>query len=69
MARNNLKYERIDAALRSKERREWNKPVLWPALLIVAALVASAIPAVRAYRRKERMAAIASPGPAEGSKP
>ncbi|MGH8716495.1 MAG: ABC transporter substrate-binding protein, partial [Burkholderiales bacterium] len=57
MARNNLKYERIDAALRSQERREWNQPVLWPVLLILAVLVASAVPAVRAYRRKERMAA------------
>lgn len=57
MARNNLKYERIDAALRSQERSEWNKPVLWPVLLILAVLVASAVPAVRTYRRKERMAA------------
>ena len=57
MARNNLKYERIDAALRSKERREWNQPVLWPVLLMVAVLVASVVPALRAYRRKERMAA------------
>ncbi len=57
MARNNLKYERIDAALRSQERREWNQPVLWPVLLILAVLVASAVPAVRAYQRKERMAA------------
>ena len=61
MARNSLKYERIDAALRSKERREWNKPVLWPVFLIVVLLIASAIPAVRAYRRKERTAAIAVP--------
>jgi ABC-type transport system substrate-binding protein len=57
MARNNLKYERIDAALRSQERMEWNKPVLWPVLLILAVLVASAVPAVYTYRRKERMAA------------
>jgi ABC-type transport system substrate-binding protein len=58
MARNNLKYERIDAALRSQERREWNQPVLWPVFLIMAVLVASAVPALRAYRRKERMAAV-----------
>jgi hypothetical protein len=58
MARNNLKYERIDAALRSQERREWNHPVLWPVLLILAVLVASAVPAVLTYRRKERMAAV-----------
>ena len=57
MARNNLKYERIDAGLREEKRREWNRPVLWPVLLIAAVIVISAIPAVRAYRRKERMAA------------
>jgi len=66
MARNNLKYERINPALRSKERREWNKPVLWPVLLIVAVLVVSAIPAVRSYRRKERMAGLPLPGPSKG---
>lgn len=58
MARNNLKYERIDAALRRQERREWNQPVLWPVFLIMAVLAASAVPALRAYRRKERMAAV-----------
>ena len=63
MARNSLKYERIDAALRSEERREWNKPVLWPVFFIAALLIASAIPAVRAYRRKERTAAVPAPGP------
>ncbi|MGH8743163.1 MAG: ABC transporter substrate-binding protein, partial [Burkholderiales bacterium] len=57
MARNNLKYERIDAGLREEKRREWNRPVLWPVLLIAAVILISAIPAVRAYRRKERMAA------------
>ncbi len=68
MARNNLKYERIDAALRSQERREWNQPVLWPVLLILAVLVASAVPAVLTYRRKERMAAVPRPEPVEGAR-
>ena len=58
MARNNLKYERIDAALRSQERMEWNRPVLWPLFLMITVLAASSIPAVLAYRRKERMAAV-----------
>jgi peptide/nickel transport system substrate-binding protein len=66
MARNNLKYERIDDALRSKERSEWNQPVLWPVLLIMAVLVVSTIPALLAYRRKERMAAVSRPEPVEG---
>jgi ABC-type transport system substrate-binding protein len=57
MARNNLKYLRIDVDQRAALRREWNRPVLWHALLLVAALVLSAIPAFAAYRRRERMAA------------
>ena len=57
MARNKLKYYRIDVALREKRRAEWNSPVLWPAVLVVLALVAAALPAVASYRRRERMAA------------
>jgi peptide/nickel transport system substrate-binding protein len=57
MARNGLKYIRLDVAKRAALRREWNQPVLWPAGLLLLLLVASAIPAVRSYRRRERMAA------------
>jgi ABC-type transport system substrate-binding protein len=57
MARNSLKYLRIDAARRAQLRHEWNRPVVLPAALILLALVASAIPAVISYRRRERMAA------------
>jgi len=54
MARNNLKYLRVDVALRERLRREWNQPVLWPVGLILALLVASAVPAFMSYRRRER---------------
>jgi hypothetical protein len=57
MARNNLKYLRVDVAKREAMRREWNRPVVWPFLLILFILILSAIPAVSAYRRRERMAA------------
>ncbi|MBI1942393.1 MAG: ABC transporter substrate-binding protein [Betaproteobacteria bacterium] len=57
MARNNLKYVRIDARGRAALRREWNQAVLWPVLLILALLVAGSIPAYVSYRRRERMAA------------
>ena len=60
MARNNLKYLRIDPDKRAALRAEWNRPVLWPAGLIVLILVASAVPAIAAYRRRERLAARAS---------
>jgi ABC-type transport system substrate-binding protein len=57
MANNGLKYVRIDAGLRATKQREWNEPVLWPLGLLAAVLVAGLVPAVAAYRRKERQAA------------
>ncbi|MEW6313157.1 MAG: ABC transporter substrate-binding protein [Pseudomonadota bacterium] len=54
MARNNLKYERIDAVQRARQRQAWNRPVLWPLALIAAALAAIVWPAVSAYHRRER---------------
>jgi ABC-type transport system substrate-binding protein len=57
MARNNLKYLRLDVAQRAARRLEWNRPVLWPLGIGVAVLVASAVPAFLGYRRRERMAA------------
>jgi hypothetical protein len=65
MARNNIKYLRIDAAKRAQLRAEWNRPLLWPVGLILALLVVSSIPAVVSYRRRERMAA----RPKSGSDP
>jgi ABC-type transport system substrate-binding protein len=57
MARNSIKYLKIDPATRAERRAEWNKPVLWPVALILLVLALSAIPAVVSYRRRERMAA------------
>jgi oligopeptide transport system substrate-binding protein len=57
MARNNIKYLKVDTEKRAALRAEWNKPIVWPIVLILAALIASAIPAVMSYRRRERMAA------------
>ena len=57
MARNNLKYLRLDAAQRAALRAQWNRPVLWPLALILGLLALSAVPAVVSYRRRERMAA------------
>jgi oligopeptide transport system substrate-binding protein len=57
MARNSLKYLRLDPARRAALRREWNRPVLWPLALGLALLAAAAAPAIIGYRRRERMAA------------
>jgi oligopeptide transport system substrate-binding protein len=57
MARNSFKYLKIDPAKRAALRREWNRPVLWPVLTLVALLLLSGVPAFISYRRRERMAA------------
>jgi len=50
---NTLKYQRVDVAQRERLRAEWNRPVIWQALVAVLALVALALPAWWAHRRRE----------------
>jgi oligopeptide transport system substrate-binding protein len=57
MARNGIKYYRIDTRERALKRGEWNRPVVLPIVAIVLLVVLSALPAVVAYRRRERAAA------------
>jgi ABC-type transport system substrate-binding protein len=54
MARNNMKYRKIDVSLREKRQTEWNKPVVWPLAFVVLGLAAMVTPALRNYRRRER---------------
>jgi len=54
---NKLKYLKVDAASREALRREWNRPVVWPLSILFLVLLVSIIPAIRTYRRRERMAA------------
>ena len=57
MARNNIKYLRVDLDRRAALRREWNQPVLWPIALILLFVAAITVPAFMAYRGRERKAA------------
>ena len=57
MANNGLKYQRIDPRAREQMRRAWNQPVAWPAVLILAALMLSIVPAILTFRRRERATA------------
>ncbi len=57
MAHNTLMYRRIDPQLRDKLRAEWNRPVLWPLWVLLAVFVISLVPAVLAWRRRERASA------------
>jgi ABC-type transport system substrate-binding protein len=50
---NTLKYQRVDAALREQRRAEWNRPVVWPVLLLALVLGAAIWPAWQGYRRRE----------------
>ena len=63
MVRNSLQYIGVDEALRAERIREWNRPVLWPLLLIVpiAWILVRALRA-EARRREERRA---KPSPEE----
>jgi len=68
MARNNLKYQRIETDLRARKRLEWNRPVVWPfGLLLLGAAFAIWL-GVRAWRRAEGAAALPESGPT-GSAP
>ncbi len=58
MARNTLKYKRIDVELRARLRAEWNRPVLWPMFVVAAIFILSLLPAVLVYRRKQQAAAL-----------
>lgn len=53
MARNGLKYQRLDVEQRNAARADWNRPVLWPIGLGVLLAVLMVLPAWRAWRRRE----------------
>jgi ABC-type oligopeptide transport system substrate-binding subunit len=46
MAYNIRKYQRIDAELRVKCQKEWNKPVYWPLLVLAGILLLGLLPVV-----------------------
>jgi len=56
MAHDTLKYLRIDPQLRHEKRMAWNRPVVWPLVLAVFALLAILGAAWAAYRRRETQA-------------
>ncbi len=57
MANNTLKYLAVDPVLRLEKQREWNRPRVWPVVLLAAMLGAIVVPAVAMHRRRERSAA------------
>jgi ABC-type transport system substrate-binding protein len=58
MARNTLKYKRVDPLLRAERRSRWNAPVWQPLAWFAAILAAGLLPAIRVYRRRQRATAL-----------
>ncbi|HEV7915805.1 MAG TPA: ABC transporter substrate-binding protein, partial [Albitalea sp.] len=58
-------YYRVDPELRAAKQAEWNRPVWWPLLLIVAAVLWLAWIARRGFVARERAVAVAAE-PAKG---
>jgi len=54
MANNLLKYKRVDAEMRQAKRAVWNKPNYWPLIILGIFLLVSLVPAVVAFRKRER---------------
>ncbi len=54
IANNTLKYLRIDAVERERQRQAWNTPVLWPVLLILLLLLGLISFTVISIRKKTR---------------
>ena len=58
MANNTLKYKRVDGVTRAAAQKAWNRPVLWPLILLFALLLVSLLPAVRSFRAREKSRAL-----------
>jgi len=54
------------AGSRAALRLAWNRPVLWPIAVIALLLAAVTIPALAAYRRRERMGGKSGSEPEKG---
>jgi hypothetical protein len=57
MSEGSLKYLRVDSVERAAARAAWNRPVVWPVVALLLLLAALIVPAIRSFRRRERMAA------------
>ena len=57
MSDNKLKYLRSTRPSARRCAASGTSPVVWPVVLILLLLIVSVVPAVRTYRRRERMAA------------
>ncbi|MGM0562758.1 MAG: ABC transporter substrate-binding protein [Pseudomonadota bacterium] len=54
MARNTLKYKKIEGHRRAQLRARWNQPVVWPLWLVAGLVLIVVIPAVWRYRQSQQ---------------
>jgi oligopeptide transport system substrate-binding protein len=54
MSFSTLKYRDVDVAQRARKRVEWNKPVTWPAWVLLAIAAVVFAPAVRTALQRLR---------------
>ncbi len=55
IAKDTLKYLRLDTDQRKQKQQQWNTPVIWPVLLILGGFAALAWPTLNAYRRRQTL--------------
>ncbi|NQY27520.1 MAG: ABC transporter substrate-binding protein [Piscirickettsiaceae bacterium] len=53
MANNTIKYRRIDAYQRKELQQSWNKPILWPLIVLVFVVLLLFLPAFLLYIQKK----------------
>jgi oligopeptide transport system substrate-binding protein len=58
MANNTLKYAKLNPAVRSSKRQEWNRPIMWPLIVVLLAILFLILPVCVGYWRRERRSAI-----------
>ena len=54
MSFSTLKYRDLDAPVRARLRREWNRPVMWPAWALLVGLVALVVPGIVTFYRERQ---------------
>jgi hypothetical protein len=60
--RDQLQYLRINASMRAERAAQWNKPELWPLILILFGCILLLLPAALALRARREAKALEQPG-------
>ena len=53
MANNLMKYRRIDAEKRYEQQQIWNRPIIWPLVILFFVIIAFILPGCLIYFRKK----------------